>query len=62
MVRFIAIPVLSMIIGLLAAVLWAFVSTAALQQASSGYNIVTVLVFLVACVSSAVLLLKFRRR
>ena len=57
MVRFIAIPVISMIIGLLAAALWVM----ALPQVWTDYYVATV-VFLVVCVSSAVLLLKFRRR
>lgn len=57
MVNYIVIPVVSMAIGLLAATLWVI----SLPQVWTGYYVATV-VFLVVCVSSALLMRKFRRR
>ena len=57
MVNFIAIPVISMAIGLLAAMLWVI----SLPQVWTGNSVATV-VFLTVCVGSALLMRKFRRR
>ena len=57
MVNFIAIPVISMAIGLLAAMLWVI----SLPQVWASYNVATV-VFLTVCVGSTLLIRKFRSR
>ena len=57
MVNFIAIPIIAMAIGLMAAVLW----IVALPQVGN-YFVVAMVVSLTVCVGSALLMHKFRRR
>ena len=57
MVNFIAIPIIAMAIGLMAAVLW----IVALPQVGNAV-VVAIVVFLTVCVGSALLMHKFRRR
>ena len=57
MVGFIAIPVMSMAIGLLATLLWVIT----LPPVWTGYYVATV-VFITVCVGSVLLIRKFRRR
>ena len=61
MLNYLTIPVTAMFAGLLAAALWAFVWTTALSGTWSGFNVVTVSVFLTVCAGSAICMRKFGR-
>ena len=61
MLKYLTIPVTAMFAGLLAAFLWVTVWTTALAEAWSDFGILSVPVFLIACVGSAVCMRKFGR-